>query len=141
MLVNSEADCHLLDAQIDHTGRLAPIGSGTVYLGSAVSPFLGGYLVTHPGQFSISVVNCIAMAIRTVLSRLVPSSTRTSLADTSPRSRADRRDVTDVYPADSICLADPAIGKLVGLLGAFFFWLMSMLPENRAPSSIMIRAQ
>ncbi len=52
-----------LGAQIDHTGRLSSVCSGIFYLGIAISPFMGGYLISQHGQASLGYINCIAIAV------------------------------------------------------------------------------
>ena len=42
-------------AVLDASGRLAAVGGGIFYLGAALSPLVGGYLITHFGYASIAV--------------------------------------------------------------------------------------
>ena len=52
-----------IGAALDETGRVASIAGGTFIFGSAIGPYLGGYLIESQGISSIGLVTCASVAI------------------------------------------------------------------------------
>ena len=52
-----------IGAVLDSSGRLAALGGGILFLGAALAPFVGGFLITRFGYASIALALCGAVAM------------------------------------------------------------------------------